>query len=214
MSAAVLLWAFNPGSIRDRVVGNGWASQSLVVLPFASLSADSGQDFFADGMTDELITRLAQVSSLKVISRSSAMQYKATKEPLAKIARELGVRLIVEGSVRRDGEQVRVNAELVRAGSTQPLWAETFERGLSDILVLQSELARAIVEKVRVRVLSSERTRLASSRIVKPEAHENFLKAETQLHLGTADKARDLYRQALVADPGYAAAYAGLWLRH
>ena len=183
---------------------------SLAVLPFANLTADSTKEYFADGMTDELITRLAQAPGLRVISRSSSMRYKGSHRPLAAIARELGVERILEGTIRQDGDRVRVNAQLIDPPSGRQVWSGSFERGMSDILVLQSDIAEAIVDKTRIRLLPTERSRLTSAPAVNPQAHEAFLKAETQTHLGTADKARDLYREALVDDPGYAAAYAGL----
>jgi serine/threonine-protein kinase len=200
--------------LRDRLFGvPATAEQSLAVLPLVNLSGDAEQEYFADGMTDELITLLAQVSALRVISRSSAMQYKATKKSLREIASELHVGMVVEGSVIRSGDRVRISAQLIDPKKGRHLWAESYERGLSDVLALQSDVARAIVQSVRVRISPEERGRLTSRRIVDPEAHEAYLRAQTEYNRFTSEsllKARDLYRQAIAIDPGYAAAHAGL----
>jgi len=218
-TAALLLVAglwigFNALSLRERFFGMpGTTTQSLAVLPLVNLSGDPGQEYFADGMTDELITLLAQIAALRVISRSSAMQYKGTKKSLREIARRLRVDMVVEGSVIRSGGQVRISAQLIDPMKDRHLWAESYERSLSNVLALQSDVARAIVQSVRVRVSPVERGRLTNRRVVNPDAHEAYLRAQTEYNRFTTEsllKARDLYRQAIAIDPGYAAAHAGL----
>jgi serine/threonine protein kinase/Flp pilus assembly protein TadD len=218
--AAALLLAvglsigFNALGLRERFFGMPTiATQSLAVLPLVNLSGDPQQEYFADGMTDELITLLAQVGALRVISRSSAMQYKGTKKPLREIARQLHVGVVVEGSVIRSGNRVRISARLIDPMKDQHLWAESYERSLSNVLALQSDVARAIVQSVRVRVSPVERGRLTNRRVVNPDAHEAYLRAQTEYNRFTTEslmKARDLYRRAIAIDPGYASAHAGL----
>lgn len=126
--------------------------RSLAVLPLQNLSGDPGQEYFADGMTEALITQLAQLGVVRVISRTSAMRYKSTREPLPQIARELGVDAVLEGSVLRSGNRVRVTAQLVDAATDEHLWAETYERDLGDVLILQGEMSRAIVGEIRLKL--------------------------------------------------------------
>ena len=132
--------------------------RSIAVLPLLNLSNDPEQQFFADGMTDELITSLAQISSLRVISRTSAMAYLGTRKPAAQIARELGVDALVEGSVVRSGSQVRITAQLISAASDRHLWARSYERDLSDVLTVQTEVAREIAQSVSVELTPKEKT--------------------------------------------------------
>ena len=136
--------------LRDRLHDWLWGPRigSIAVLPLGNLSGDPGQEYFADGMTEELITNLGKISALRVISRTSVMRYKKTDEPLPQIARELNVDAIVEGSVLRSGNRVRITAQLIRAKADRHLWAESYQRDLGDVLALQSEVARAIVEQV------------------------------------------------------------------
>lgn len=164
-------------------------------------------------MTEELINRLAQVSALRVISRSSAMHYKGSKTPLRDIAKELRVDLVVEGSVGRSGELVKVSAQLIDALKDQHVWAQSYERSWTNVLTLQNEVARAIVENVRVRVTPKERERLDKSASVDPAAHQAYLKgrfAFSQLSGESSRSAVDFYQQAIQIDPGYAPTYAGL----
>jgi serine/threonine-protein kinase len=205
----------NIGGWRDRLAGHGGAkvAPSLAVLPLANLSGDPSQEYFADGMTDELITRLAQVSGLRVISRSSVMQLKGTKKRLPEIAHELGVEMIVEGSVFRAGDMVRITAKLIEAASERPLWADGYERPVTNVLSLQSEVARAIVSKVEVEVTPEERGRLQSAPPVDPEAHEAYLRGLAAYHRFMVEGFResiDLFQKAIVQDPNYVPAYLGL----
>jgi TolB-like protein/DNA-binding winged helix-turn-helix (wHTH) protein/Tfp pilus assembly protein PilF len=186
---------------------------SLAVLPLENLSRDPEQEYFADGMTDELITNLAKVSALRVISRTSAMQYKDTKKPLPQIARELNVDAVVEGTVLRSGSRVRITAQLVHAAEDRHLWAETYERDLRDALALQGEVARDIANRIQVKLTPQERAGLSSARPVNPEAHEAYLRGvyfwnkRTQQDL---EKSIEYFNQATQRDPGYALPYAGL----
>ncbi len=191
--------------------------KSLVVLPLANLSADPEQEYFTDGMTEALITDLAKIGALKVISRTSAMRYKGTEKPLPEIARELSVDGVVEGSVLRARERVRITAQLIRAATDEHLWAESYERDLRDILSLQSEVAQAIAREIRIKLSPHERERMASTRPVNPEAHEAYLKGRYYFAKYSPDafeKAIRFYNAALEKDPTCAVAYAGLSLAY
>jgi len=217
---AVLI-GLNVAGLRDRLLTIVGASvsrrtvplpriQSLAVLPLANLSGDPAQDYFSDGMTEELITNLGKISALRVISRTSVMRYKKTEKPLPQIARELGVDGIVEGSVLRVGDRVRITAQLIQAEQERHLWAESYERDLRDILALQSEVARAIASEIKVRLTPQEQTRLARARPVNPKAHEAYLRGRYFLNRLTKEdlqKAIEYAQQAVEIDPDYAAAY-------
>ena len=186
---------------------------SVAVLPLQNLSGDPEQEYFADGMTDALIADLAKIGALKVISRTSVMQYKGARKPLREIAAALGVGAVVEGSVQRSGRRVRINAQLINAATDRHLWAETYERDLGDILDLQSEVASAIARKILVKLTPRERTRLGSAGRVNPEAHESCLKGRHFWYQRTPEsvsKGLDYFRQAVAADPSYACAWAGI----
>lgn len=189
--------------------------RSIAVLPLENFSGDSSQNYFVDGMTDELITNLAKISALRVTSRTSVMRYKGTKKSLPEIARELNVDGIVEGSVTLSGQRVRVTAQLLRAPTDQHLWADTYERDLGDVLKLQSGVAQAIAQQVRVEVTPQQQARLSSARPVNPEAYEAYLKGRYYLsnQFTTAEPlntARSYFEEAIRKDPGFALAYAGL----
>jgi TolB-like protein len=195
--------------------------QSVAVLPLENLSRDPEQEYFADGMTDALITDLAKIHALRVISRTSVMQYKGKNEAAPQIARELNVDAIVEGTVFRSGDHVRITAQLIEVPSDRHLWAETYERDLRDILALQDEVARAIASKVRVTLTPQEQARLSSARQVNPAANEAYLRGLYELHGTTAEpteaqkaqsleKAIGYFNQARSDDPNDALAYSGL----
>src|SRR5262249_36562222 len=148
---------------------------SLAVLPLTNLSADPVQEYFSDGMTDALITDLAQMGSAKVISRTSVMRYKRTDKLLPEIARELNVDGIVEGTVQRSGGRVRVTAQLIHGPSDRHLWASSYERDLRNVLALQDEIARAIAGEIKLKVKPQEQARLASRHFVNPKAYELYL---------------------------------------
>src|SRR5215831_18028851 len=186
---------------------------SLAVLPLENLSRDPEQEYFADGMTDELITTLAKVSALRVISRTSAMQYKHTKKPLPQIGRELNVDAVLEGTVGRSGTRVRNTIKLVQAAEDRHLWAETYERDLRDVLALQEEVAQDMASEIRVKLTPRERAGLSSARPVNPEAHEAYLRGIylwNKRNEPDLEKSIEYFNQAAQRDPSYALPYAGL----
>ena len=204
--------------VRDWVVGKSSARaareiKSLAVLPLENLTGDASQEYFVDGMTDALITNLTKLGSLRVISRTSAMRYKGAHKALPEIARELNVDVVVEGSVFRSGNRVRVGAQLVDAARDQSLWARDYDRNLQDVLQMQNELASAIALEVAGRLTPQEQARFAHGRTVKPEVYEAYLKGryfsnrpmEEGLKKGVA-----YFQEAIRLDPDYAPAYSGL----
>ncbi|HEY3156475.1 MAG TPA: protein kinase [Candidatus Eisenbacteria bacterium] len=214
ISIASLLLALESGWLhRPWGVGTRGVTESIAVLPLLNLSNDAEQDYFADGMTEELITKLAQIRDLNVISRTSVMQFKGKKTPLPEIARRLHVRTVLNGSVERVGSRVRIQAQLVDAVHDHHLWAESYVGNLSDILGLQTEVARAISNEVRVKLSPGEEARLAQVRPVDPAAHEAYLRG---LYLWNGREPRDLeraieqYKKAAALDPGYALPHVGL----
>ena len=184
--------------------------RSLAVLPLENLTGDPGQEYFADGMTDELITELGKVSALRVISRNSVMLYKGKRKSTPEIARELNVDAVVEGAVMRSGERVRITAQLIQGRTDRHLWAESYERDLRDILTLQSELARAIAEEIRIKSTPQERARMASRGSVDPEAYDAYMKGQRAMDPRTYDIAIKYFQQAVEKEPNFAMAYAGL----
>jgi TolB-like protein/Tfp pilus assembly protein PilF len=211
--AALLAW--NIEGFRDRRSGGAEPARidSLAVLPLKNLSSDTEQEYFVDGITEALMTDLAKISALKVIARDSAMQYKGTDKPIREIARELGVDAVITGSVLRSGDRVRVTAQLIEAETDQYLWAETFDRELRDILALYSDVARAIAHEIEITITPEERTRLATTRVVDPEAYPLWLKGNFHLlnfNEESFRKALQAYQEATAIDPAYAPAYAGM----
>jgi TolB-like protein/DNA-binding winged helix-turn-helix (wHTH) protein/tetratricopeptide (TPR) repeat protein len=186
---------------------------SIAVLPFENLSGDREQDYFADGMTDSLITRLAQVRALRVISRTSVTQYTQKDKLLPRIAADLNVDAVVEGTVVRSGNRVRVTAQLIHAPTDRHLWASTYERELRDVIALQGELAGAIAEAVHVELRPEEQRRLAARGAVDPEAYDAYLKGRFFWNRRSPQdlaKAAQYFEQAIATDPAYAPAYSGL----
>lgn len=197
-----LSWVRRPTAIR-----------SLAVLPLDNFSGDASQDYFADGMTDELITDLAQIRALRVVSRTSVMMYKGTRKPLPQIARELNVDAVVEGSVFRSGDQVRITAQLIQVPADKHLWAQSYQGYVRDTLTVQNQAARAIAEAIRIEVTPREQAALKTAKIIDPEAYEAYLKGRYEWNRRTADglkNAVDYFNQAIAKDPSYAAAYSGL----
>jgi TolB-like protein/DNA-binding winged helix-turn-helix (wHTH) protein/Tfp pilus assembly protein PilF len=194
--------------------------QALAVLPLANLSGDPEQEYFVDGMTEALITELGKVSSPRVISRQSAIQYKDSKKSLQQIARELNVDAVLEGAVERSGERVRVTMHLSQASPEKQLWAEDYDRSNRDVLSLQGEIARTVTEEIRTNLTPEERTRLSIARPVNPEAHDDYLHGRSILaaklgHIPTysdqdIETAIAYFKQAIEKDPDYAQAYVGL----
>jgi eukaryotic-like serine/threonine-protein kinase len=208
---AALAWRAN----RPRVpVGLApGAIQSLAVLPLENLSGDPAQDYFSDGMTDEIITNLAHINALRVISRTSTMHYKGTQKTLPEIAGELHVDAVVEGSVLRDGGHLRVTAQLIQAPTDTHIWAQSYQRDISDVLAVQDEVARAIAAEIRVKLTPEEQVRLAKVHSANFAAHDAYLRGRYHLRQGTEDQMREAksnFEQAVKLDPSYPPAYAGL----
>jgi TolB-like protein/Tfp pilus assembly protein PilF len=185
---------------------------SLAVLPLENLSADAEQEYFSDGLTDQLITDLAKLRGLRVISRTSVLSYKRVKRPLPEIARQLGVDYVVEGTILGSGERVRITAQLIEVKNEHHLWADTFERDRRDALALQGEVARTIASQIHIHVTPQEDARL--SRVpVAPQAQDDYLRGRFNWHTRRPDlllKSLDYFQQAIAKQPDYALAYAGL----
>lgn len=194
--------------------GRGGAIESIAVLPLKNLSGDSDQEYFADGMTDALISNLTQLGALdRVISSTSVMQYKGARKPLPEIARELNVDAIVEGSIMRSGQRVRITAQLIEAKTDRNIWSKSYERDLSDILVVQNEMARAVAREIKIVVTPTEKALLARSRPTNPEAYQMYLKGRHFWKKRTEEDIKrsiEYFQQAINIDPTYALAYAGL----
>jgi TolB-like protein/Flp pilus assembly protein TadD len=192
-----VLWFGSPGPVR-----------TIAVLPMRNLSGDPAQDYFADGVTEALTTDLARMESLQVISVTSAMQYKAVKQPLPVIARNLKADVIVEGSVERSGNRVRITAQLIRAATDKHLWAQTYERESRDILALQDEIASAIAQQIETSLGGPKPSTPPKVVTVNPEAYETFLQANYYFDNQQLAKSIDYYNQAVKLDPGYGPTYA------
>ena len=183
---------------------------SIAILPLQNLSGDPGQDYFADGITEELIADLGQVSALRVISRTSAMTYKGTKKTLPEIAHELGVDAILEGSVLREHNQVRITAQLIDARTDDHIWAHNYVRDLTSVLALQGEVAQAIADEISIKVTPQEQARLARARPVNSEVQDLYLQGKHLLNAGDPQRAIDYFQEAIDKDPTYASAHAAL----
>ncbi len=202
LGVAGLLFALNIGGIRDFLTGRARTPQvqSLAVLPLENLSGDPAQDYFAEGITDALITELGQISALQVKSRTSVMQYKKTEKSLPQIAKELNADMVVEGSVLRAGEKVRITAKLVHPAEDRQLWVKSYDRDIGDFLVLQSEIAQDITRQIGIRLNEDARFRLAKRRAVNPQAFDVYLK-------GVYSGDSEYFNQAIKLDPDFALAY-------
>jgi TolB-like protein/Tfp pilus assembly protein PilF len=215
-AVVAILFAADVGGLRDRLRGAPGPPQirSLAVLPLTNFSGDPQQEYFADGMTEELITNLAQIRSLRVISRTSAMAYKNSSKTVPQIGRELGVDGVLEGSVERSGGRVRITEQLIDAAGDRHLWARSYDRDLKDILALQADVAREIAAEVRAALTPQETARLAEARAVDPQVHELYLRGRYQLNRADGQQAIsgaiETFQRALTQDPEYAPAYAGL----
>jgi len=187
--------------------------QSLAVLPLENLSQDPEQEYFADGVTDELITELAKIRALRVISRTSVQQFKRVRKPLREIARRLNVDVVVEGTILRWGNRVRITAQLIDARREEHLWAESYERDLGDVLRLQAEVAQAISGQIHITLKAEEQCRLRAARRIDPAAHECYLRGRYFWNRRSEEdlcKAQRYFEQAIDKEPGYALAYSGL----
>jgi TolB-like protein/DNA-binding winged helix-turn-helix (wHTH) protein/Flp pilus assembly protein TadD len=187
--------------------------RSIAVLPLENLSGDPAQNYFADGMTDELITDLAQIRALRVISRTSVMAYKGARKPLPTIARELNVDAIVEGTVQRSGDRVRITAQLIDASTDKHLWSQSYEGEFRDTLALQNRVASEIADQIRINLTPQEQAALKTAKLVNPQAYESYLKGRYFWNKRTPDglsSALAYFNQAIEEDPKYAESYSGL----
>lgn len=207
LAASFAAWKVHSWSRPHRAI------RSLAVLPLESLSSDASQDYFADGMTDELISDLGQIKELRVISRTSVMAYKHARKPLPQIARELNVDAVVEGTVLRSGDKVRITAQLIEASADKHLWSQSYEGELRDTLALQNSVALAIADQIRINLTQQEQVALNNVKVVSPEAYESYLKGRYFWNKRTVDglsRAIDYFNEAIERQPDYAQAYAGL----
>jgi TolB-like protein/Tfp pilus assembly protein PilF len=212
---AVLALSYRLMPFRPKVA-TGAKITSLAVLPLKNLSGDPAQDYLADGMTEALIGRLADIRDLRVISRTSAMHFKDTQLSVPEIAKTLHVDAIVEGSVIRDGSRIRIHAQLIRASTDEHFWSESYDRDLRDVLDLQSDVAQAIARKVQVTVSGEERSRLTARRSVSPEAYESYLQGsfllDRSIKKADIQQGIDHFEDAIKKDPTFAPAYLGVAL--
>ena len=191
----------------------GISNKSIAVLPFDNLSRDPDNAYFAEGVQDEILTRLAKVADLKVISRTSTQHFKSTPDNLPEIARQLGVAHILEGSVQKAGEQVRVNVQLINAMTDAHLWADTYDRKLTDIFAVETDIAKTVADTLQAKLSGSEKSSMAKTPTVNPEAYELYLKGRFFWNKRTGDDLRksiEYLKQAIAKDPSYALAYAAL----
>ena len=210
-----LLVAANVGNFRQRLFGEQFRTpiQSIAVLPLVNLSNDVNQDYFADGMTEALTTDLGKISAIRVISRTSVMQYKGTKKPLPEIARELSVDGLVEGTVSRSGNHLRITANLLQAYPERHLWAESYESDVGNVLELQGQLAQAIAREIQVKLTPTEEKLLSRARPVNPEAHDNYLRGRYLCGQDTREgleKSIPYFQRAVQEAPDDPLGYAGL----
>jgi TolB-like protein/Tfp pilus assembly protein PilF len=210
LGVAVLVLAGVWGFLRWRKLFLNHQIRSIAILPLTNLSGDPAQEYFADGMTEELTAELGQVSSLRVISRTSIMTYKGTKKTLPEIARELNVDGIVEGSVEREGNRVRVTIQLIDSSTDQHIWAHSYDRDMTSVLELQSDVARAIADQIRIELSPQQQAHFSRTQHINPEAVELYLQAVDRLNTGNPGTAIDLLRRAIEKDPNYAPAHASL----
>ena len=184
---------------------------SVAVLPFTNLSGDLSQEYFADGITEDLITDLAKLSGLDVIARNSVFAYKGKPLVLADVGRDLGVRFVVDGSVRRTGDQIRLNAQLIDIATGDNLWANRFDRGIADVFAVQDEMSREIAKALGVQTSAAESERMARPPTANLEAYDTYLRAEREARTGRGDGLREalaLYEKAQKLDPTFAEAFA------
>ena len=212
--AGILIW-FNAGKLRTRIFATSRSTQihSIAVLPLQNLSTDPSEEYFSEGVTEALTTELAQISALRVISRTSSEHFRGTRETLPEIARQLNVEAVVEGSVTRSENRVRITAQLIEAQSDRHLWAKTYERDFQDILRLQDEVARDIAAEIRINVTPQEQARLTLERKTNPSAYEAYLRGRylwSQRNAESINRAASYFQQAVREDPSFALAYSGL----
>ena len=194
----------------------GWSrscdTRRVAVLPFANISADAADEYFADGMTEELISQLSKIGKLSVIARTSSMKYKGTNQDIAEIGRALQVGTILEGSVRKAGDQVRITAQLVDVTSQAHVWSDDYDRELADIFAVQADIAQQVAEALQITLLADERTQIERQGTASVEAHNSYLKGLYFYNQGgtALEKSRTYFELAIEQDPDYAMAYARL----
>jgi TolB-like protein/Tfp pilus assembly protein PilF len=211
--ALIFLGRYTVGNKAAAVAPNDIPSKSIAVLPFDNLSEEKGNAYFAEGIQDEILTRLAKVADLKVISRTSTQRFKSAPSDLRDIAKQLGVTNILEGSVQKSNDQVRVTVQLINALTDAHLWAEIYDRKLTDIFAVESDIAKTIADTLQAKLTGSEKISIAKTPTVNPEAYELYLKGRFFWNKRTAADLRkgiDYFNQAISKDPGYSLAYAGL----
>ena len=209
----VIVFTFDVAGVREWLRTRTTPIRSIAVLPLENLSRDPEQEYFADGMTDELITTLAQMGTVRVVSRTSVMRYKKISEPIAQVGRELGVDAVVEGTVERSGNRVRIRVQLIQAATDRHLWAQTYDREFKDALALESEAAGDIVREIQSDLTPAQKQRRSAVRKVHPEAYEAYLKGlyfSNKRNAADFDRAVGYFNQAIAEDSQYAAAYSGL----
>ncbi len=212
--AGILIWS-NAAKLRTRIFARSRSTQihSIAVLPLQNLSTDPSEEYFSEGVTEALTTDLAQISALRVISRTSSEHFKGSRETLPEIARQLNVEAVVEGSVMRSENRVRITAQLIEAQSDRHLWAKTYDRDFQDILRLQDEVARDIAAEIRISVTPQEEARLTLEQKTNPSAYEAYLRGRylwSQRNAESIDKAASYFQKAAREDPAFALAYSGL----
>jgi TolB-like protein/DNA-binding winged helix-turn-helix (wHTH) protein len=210
-----LLFAFNVAGLRERVLGRTKPVEirSLAVLPLENISADTSELYFADGMTEALISDLARISALRVISRHSVMQYRDTPRTVPEIGRELNVDAVLTGSISRSGERVRIAVQLIHAATDQNLWTHSYERDMRDVLTMQREVARDVASEIRIKLAPKEQSLFGPAAQVNPEAYDHYLRGKYYLHVQKKDEnaaAISSLERAVAVDPGFAAAHAEL----
>jgi len=199
-------------AVEPSPTGSAIPEKSIAVLPFENLSSEKENAYFAEGIQDEILTRLSKIAGLKVISRTSTQRFKSAPSDLREIAKQLGVMHIVEGSVQKANDQVRVNVQLINAMSDAHLWADTYDRKLTDLFAVESEIARTIADTLQAKLTGSEKVLLAKTPTANPEAYQLYLKGRFFWNKRTAGDLRksiDYFNEAIAKDPGYALAYAG-----
>ena len=219
LAVAILFLALTHGGLKDdgvsaeRSATGTSAAQSIAVLPFVNMSDDEDNEFFSDGLSEELLNVLAQVEGLRVAARTSSFYFKDSNEDVRSIASKLGVDHLLEGSVRRSGDRIRVTAQLIKADDGFHLWSDTYDYTVDDVFRIQDEISLAVVDALKVNLLGKERERLTKRATTNVEAHNLYLRGRQFLHLRTLEsirQARKLFQQAVRMDPGYALAYSGL----
>jgi TolB-like protein len=213
---AAVLFIVDVGGLRTKLLSSSTPQpqiRSLAVLPLMSLSGDQKQNYFTEGMTEALITELGKISALRVISHQSVMQYKGTKKSVPQIARELNVDAVVEGSIIRASDQVRISVQLIDGRTDRHLWADNYQREMRGILSLQDDVAKAIAGEVKVKLTPQEGNLLASARPVSPEAHEAYLKGLYYVNRwpeAESSRCIETFQQAIEKEPNFGNAHAGL----